>query len=205
MLGDAHSVRARTAAQAIRCRQTRRGQRDGAHLGLATGLATWRGRVATRLRARRSVGDDSLPLPDRRSGARMPFSVSPRRARSSTTRSPWRSLRHPSMRLWTAANVVSNAGTWMQLVAQNLLILQLTGSVVITGLSLSAQAAPGLLFGVLGGAVADRFPLRLVTAVGQVLLAVIAFATAALAVSGLLTAGHADILRETIDGQKSMS
>src|SRR4051794_16372425 len=103
------------------------------------------------------------------------------------SRSPWRSLRHPSMRLWTAANTVSGAGTWMQMVAQNLLVLQLTGSVAMTGLSLSAQAAPGLLFGVLGGAVADRYPRRLVVTVGQLALAGVAFATAALAAADLLT------------------
>jgi MFS family permease len=91
------------------------------------------------------------------------------------------------MRLWTAANVVSNAGTWMQMVAQNLLVLQLTGSVALTGLSLSAQAAPGIVCGVLGGAVADRFSLRRVAAVGQILLAAIAFTTALLASLELIT------------------
>lgn len=91
------------------------------------------------------------------------------------------------MRLWTAANTVSGAGTWMQMVAQNLLVLQLTGSVAMTGLSLSAQAVPGLLFGVLGGAIADRYPRRLVVVVGQLALAGVAFATAALAAADLLT------------------
>jgi MFS family permease len=91
------------------------------------------------------------------------------------------------MRLWTAANTVSGAGTWMQMVAQNLLVLQLTDSVAMTGLSLSAQAAPGLLFGVLGGAVADRYPRRLVVMTGQLALAGVAFATAALAAADLLT------------------
>ena len=100
--------------------------------------------------------------------------------------SPWRSLRHSSMRLWTAANTVSNAGSWMQMVAQNLLVLELTGSPTMVGLSLSAQAAPGLLLGVLGGAVVDRYPYRLVAGAGQVAMAVIAFVTAALAATGLI-------------------
>jgi MFS family permease len=91
------------------------------------------------------------------------------------------------MRLWTAANVVSNAGTWMQMVAQNLLVLQLTGSVMMTGLSLSAQAAPGLLFGFLGGAIADAYPRRLIAAVGQIALAAVAFTTASLAALDLLS------------------
>jgi MFS family permease len=85
------------------------------------------------------------------------------------------------MRLWVAANTLSNAGAWMQLVAQNLLVLRLTGSVAITGLSLSVQALPGVLLGVAGGALVDRWPRRLTAAVGQLAMATIAFVTAGLA------------------------
>jgi MFS family permease len=110
----------------------------------------------------------------------VPSSPDPKATRPAN-QSAWRSLRHGSMRLWTVVNIVSNAGTWMQMVAQNLLVLQLTGSVTMTGLSLSAQAAPGLLFGFIGGAIADKYPRRLVAAIGQIALAAIAFATASLA------------------------
>ena len=115
----------------------------------------------------------------------VPSTPAPQAARP-TNQSAWRSLRHGSMRLWTVVNIVSNAGTWMQMVAQNLLVLQLTGSVTMTGLSLSAQAAPGLLFGFIGGAIADRYPRRLVAAIGQIALAALAFATASLAALGFL-------------------
>ncbi|MEV5169351.1 MFS transporter [Streptomyces werraensis] len=96
------------------------------------------------------------------------------------SRSPWRSLRHRSMRWWSVANFVSNAGTWMQLTVQNLLVLQITGSAAATGLSMSVQAAPALLMSVLGGAAVDRWPRKLTAAVSQALLAVIAFTTAGL-------------------------
>jgi len=91
------------------------------------------------------------------------------------------------MRVWTYANIVGTAGTWMQLVAQNLFVLQLTDSTAATGLSLAAQAAPALLLGVRGGALVDRLPLAVTAAVGQVLLAAVAFGTAALAAFGLLS------------------
>ncbi|MGI5336209.1 MFS transporter [Streptomyces sp. CA-181903] len=91
------------------------------------------------------------------------------------------------MRWWSAANLVSNLGTWMQLTVQNLLVLQLTGSAAATGLSLSVQAAPGLLFGLLGGAVVDRLPRKLTAAVSQALLAAVAFTTAVLVGCGMLT------------------
>ncbi|MEU2568418.1 MFS transporter [Streptomyces althioticus] len=96
------------------------------------------------------------------------------------SRSPWRSLRHRSMRWWSVANFVSNAGTWMQLTVQNLLVLQITGSAAATGLSMSVQAAPALLMSVLGGAAVDRWPRKLTAAVSQAALAVIAFTTATL-------------------------
>ncbi|MEV4946729.1 MFS transporter [Streptomyces sp. NPDC053755] len=84
------------------------------------------------------------------------------------------------MRWWAVANLVSNAGTWMQLTVQNLLVLQITGSAAATGLSMSVQAAPGLLLGPLGGAVVDRWPRKLTAAVGQALLAGVAALTAVL-------------------------
>ncbi|MFJ8666182.1 MFS transporter [Streptomyces sp. NPDC093600] len=84
------------------------------------------------------------------------------------------------MRWWAVANFVSNAGTWMQLTVQNLLVLQITGSAAATGLSMSVQAAPGLLLGPLGGAIVDRWPRKLTAAVGQALLAAVAALTAVL-------------------------
>ncbi|QGZ47700.1 MFS transporter [Streptomyces sp. QHH-9511] len=95
-------------------------------------------------------------------------------------RSPWRSLRGRSMRWWAVANFVSNAGTWMQLTVQNLLVLQITGSAAATGLSMSVQAAPGLLLGTVGGAVVDRWPRKVTAAVGQALLGGVAVLTAVL-------------------------
>jgi MFS family permease len=84
------------------------------------------------------------------------------------------------MRWWTGANLVSSAGTWMQMTVQNLLVLQITGSPAATGLSLAVQAAPGLLFGVAGGAVVDRWPRKVVVAVSQAVLGAIALVTALL-------------------------
>lgn len=82
------------------------------------------------------------------------------------------------MRWWSVANFVSNAGTWMQLTVQNLLVLQITGSAAATGLSMSVQAAPGLLMGLAGGAAVDRWPRKPTAAVSQALLGAVAFLTA---------------------------
>ncbi|MEU6368703.1 MFS transporter [Streptomyces sp. NPDC046931] len=100
--------------------------------------------------------------------------------------SPWRSLRYRSMRWWSLANFVSNAGTWMQLTVQNLLVLQITGSAAATGLSISVQAAPALLVSLLGGAAVDRWPRKVTATVSQVLLGTVAFVTAVLVAFGRL-------------------
>lgn len=84
------------------------------------------------------------------------------------------------MRWWSVANFLSNAGTWMQLTVQNLLVLQITGSAAATGLSMSVQAAPALFMSVLGGAAVDRWPRKLTAAVSQALLGAVAFTTAVL-------------------------
>ncbi|WP_251063566.1 MULTISPECIES: MFS transporter [unclassified Streptomyces] len=84
------------------------------------------------------------------------------------------------MRWWSVANFLSNAGTWMQLTVQNLLVLQITGSAAATGLSMSVQAAPALFMSLLGGTAVDRWPLKLTAAVSQALLGAVAFTTAVL-------------------------
>ncbi|MEV5343480.1 MFS transporter [Streptomyces sp. NPDC052676] len=94
--------------------------------------------------------------------------------------SPWRSLRYRSMRWWSLANFVSNAGTWMQLTVQNLLVLQITGSAAATGLSISVQAAPALLISLIGGAAVDRWPRKMTAMVSQALLGLVALVTAVL-------------------------
>lgn len=110
------------------------------------------------------------------------------------------------MRWWSAANLVSNAGTWMQLTAQNLLVLHLTHSAAATGASVAVQAAPALLLGTAGGAAVDRLPRRLTVAGSQSLLALVAFTTAALVathsltVPVLLVLGAVTGLIATVDG-----
>ncbi|MEU9473062.1 MFS transporter [Streptomyces avermitilis] len=103
-----------------------------------------------------------------------------------TSRSPWRSLKYRSMRWWSGAHFVSNAGTWMQLTVQNLLVLQITGSAAATGLSMSVQAAPALLVSVLGGAAVDRWSRKVTALVSQALLGAVALVTAALVATGRL-------------------
>ncbi|MFD5102842.1 MFS transporter [Streptomyces albidochromogenes] len=110
------------------------------------------------------------------------------------------------MRWWSVANFVSNAGTWMQLTVQNLLVLQITGSAAATGLSMSVQAAPGLLMSLAGGAAVDRWPRKLTAAVSQGLLGAVAFLTAVLVATDqlnlaiLMTLAAVTGIVATVDG-----
>jgi MFS family permease len=71
------------------------------------------------------------------------------------------SLRIPNYRRYASGMIVSNVGTWMQRVAQDWLVLQLSGgSAVAVGITTGLQFLPLLLFGLIGGVVADRFDKR---------------------------------------------
>jgi MFS family permease len=63
-------------------------------------------------------------------------------------------------RLMWAGAFTSSAGTWMQEVAQNWLILTMTGSTFLLGLDAFLGDAPFLLFSLLGGVMADRVDRR---------------------------------------------
>lgn len=75
---------------------------------------------------------------------------------------PFRPLRHRSVRLlWTAA-VVSDTGTWVQLIVVGSLVAANTGSAVQTAIIALATFAPQGLASPVGGLLADRFDRRMV-------------------------------------------
>src|SRR5215207_2341442 len=92
-----------------------------------------------------------------------------------------RSLRRPNYRRFITGHAISVVGTWMQRVAQDWLVLELTGSAVAIGTATALQFLPMLLFGVWGGVLADRFDrwklILLTQSVSLVLAAVLAVTT----------------------------
>ena len=82
-------------------------------------------------------------------------------------RDTFRSFRFRNFRLFFVAQLISQTGTWMTMVAQTLLVLELTGSGVLLGLLGAAQFGPVLLFGAWAGAVADRVDKRRVLFITQ--------------------------------------
>src|SRR3990172_5405503 len=78
-------------------------------------------------------------------------------------------LYHRDFRLFLAGQLVSLSGTWMQSVAQGWLVYSLTKSPFYLGMVAAANSLPILLFTLIGGVVADRFPKRNLLLITQAL------------------------------------
>ncbi len=76
------------------------------------------------------------------------------------SRRTFASLAVRNYRLFFIGQAVSQSGTWMQTVAQALLVLDLTGSGTALGLVAALQSLPVLLFGAWGGLAVDRYAKR---------------------------------------------
>jgi MFS family permease len=103
-------------------------------------------------------------------------------------------LRVRNYRLYAAGALVSNVGTWMQRVAQDWLILTLTGSAGALGLTTGLQFLPILLFSPFAGVIADRYPKRRVLAVSQMTMAATSVVLGLLAVTGTVQAWHVYVI-----------
>lgn len=69
-------------------------------------------------------------------------------------------LRVRNFRIFVAGQIVGNSGAWTQRVAQDWLVLTLTGSPAAVGVITAAQFAPAIALSVIGGLAADRFDKR---------------------------------------------
>ena len=103
---------------------------------------------------------------------------------SAAVRRALSSLEVRNYRRYFAGQVVSISGNWMQIVAEMWLIVHLTGSGVAVGITAALQFLPILLFGALGGVLADRYDKRRLLMLTQGLMAL-----PALALWGLVGAG----------------
>ena len=105
------------------------------------------------------------------------------------------SLHVRNYRLYAAGNVVSNTGTWMQRVAQDWLVLELSGgSGVALGLVTALQFGPILLFALYGGMLADRYDKRLLLLITQASLGLLALTLGILDGTGVVVLWHVYVL-----------
>jgi len=74
--------------------------------------------------------------------------------------STFRGLRHRNFRLWFFGQLTSLVGTWMQTIAQNWLVYELTGSARDLGIVNFVGAVPLVPLTLYAGAIVDRFEKR---------------------------------------------
>jgi MFS family permease len=93
----------------------------------------------------------------------------------------FQSLHVRNFRLFFVGQGISQVGNWLTLIAQTLLVLELTDSGIALGALAAAQFGPVLLFGAFAGLVADRSDKRRLLILVQSLAMVQSFALAAIA------------------------
>jgi MFS family permease len=109
--------------------------------------------------------------------------IRPSRFQSST----FRSLSNRNYRIYASGQLVSNTGTWMARIAQDWLVLTLTHSGTALGVVSALQFLPILLLSMWGGALADRFPKRIMLMFTQSAMGVLSVVLGLLTVAGMVT------------------
>lgn len=105
------------------------------------------------------------------------------------------SLRVRNYRRYASGQVVSLVGTWMQRVAQDWLVLELSGgSPVALGVAVALQFAPTLVLSLWAGVLADRYDKRTMLIAVQVGMGLCALALGVLDVGGVVALWHVYLL-----------
>ncbi|MGV2384702.1 MAG UNVERIFIED_CONTAM: MFS transporter, partial [Thermobifida fusca] len=103
----------------------------------------------------------------------------------------FRSLANRNYRLFALGQVISNPGTWMQRIAQEWLVLQLSGgSGIALGVATALQFLPTLLFGLWGGALADRMSKRRLLITSQSMMGLLSLGLGLLVTFGTAQVWH---------------
>jgi MFS family permease len=101
-------------------------------------------------------------------------------------RATFSSLRNRNLRIYLIAQIGSNVGAWIQITAENWLVLQLSDSGVALGITNALQFGPLVVFGLYGGVIVDRVDRRRLLFATQSALALLATTVGLLIVAHLL-------------------
>jgi len=102
---------------------------------------------------------------------------------AATPASPWSPFRHRLFAAMWGGQFVSNIGSWMQTVAEQWLMLTLTGSAAYVALVQTASGLPVVLFAIAAGTIGDLVDRRFLLATQTFMLAAAA-ALGVLAIAG---------------------
>jgi len=105
-----------------------------------------------------------------------------------------RAFNHHNYRILFPASVLSNIGTWAQRIAQDWLVLELTGSAQLLGLVTALQFLPSLLLSLYGGVLADRFDKRTLLMITNIGAGLGSLTLGLLVVTGVVEIWHVALL-----------
>src|SRR6059058_854187 len=106
------------------------------------------------------------------------------------TRHALRVLRPGAFRRYIIGSVISDTGTWMQVMAQGYVMSTLTDKALLLGMANLAAGLPMLLLTMAGGSAADRFDKRKILLATQYLQIALAISIGLLIMSGKLEIWH---------------
>ncbi len=121
-----------------------------------------------------SVPPEAVPLPARQ--VRVPRTFA--------------ALQHRNYRIFLTGQLISLAGTWMQIIAQGWLVYEISGSELALGIVGFASAIPVLVLSPFAGAIADRINKRALLVATQSCAMLLALVLSALVFSGLIQVWH---------------
>ena len=103
-------------------------------------------------------------------------------------------MRHRNFQLYFGGQLISNIGTWMQIIAQGWVVYQISHSELALGLVAFASAIPTLVISPWGGVVVDRMSRRNLLIMTQSGAMLLAFALAALTFANVMQEWHVIVL-----------
>lgn len=97
-------------------------------------------------------------------------------------------------RLYFSGQLISVVGTWLQIVAQGWLVLQLSHSALMVGLVAALANVPSFFFSLFGGVIVDRFPKKKIILFTQTSSMILAFILGILTIFNVITVFEIGVL-----------
>jgi MFS family permease len=111
-----------------------------------------------------------------------------------STDSTFSAMRHRNIQLYFGGQLISNIGTWMQIIAQAWVVYQIGHSELTLGLVAFASAIPILVISPWGGVIVDRVSRRNLLIMTQTGAMLLAFSLAILSFLGVVKEWHVIVL-----------
>jgi MFS family permease len=96
-------------------------------------------------------------------------------------------FKNKNYRFYFIGQIISVSGTWLQVVAQGWLVLQLTHSALLVGTVAALANIPSFFFSFLGGVIVDRFPKKHIVIFTQISSMILALILGILTVLNVIT------------------